>query len=107
MDFSMKKKMQDKEVLHYDSEKTNDLDKKLQICHQENITLDQTKSIRDKIDLLMPIELPNKVKLHKAPKNENIYFPEDYAKTIQEIIDKKYSKKIEDYKAEIEKKNKR
>ncbi len=104
MDFSMKDKMQDKEVLHYDSEKINILDEKLQICHQENITLDQTKSIGDKIDLLMPGELPNKVKLHKAPKNENIYFPEDYAKTIQEIIDKKYSKKIEDYKAEIEKK---
>ncbi len=94
------------EVQQHKSKTTDDLQDKKKIGHQDNIVLNRRMSIEDKIDLLMPIELPNKVKLHKAPKNENIYFPEDYAKTIQEIIDNKYNKNIDGKNKELQQREK-
>ncbi len=104
----MKNKMHlDKvEVQQHKSKTTDDLQDKKKIGHQDNIVLNRRMSIEDKIDLLMPDELSKGVKIQKAPKNENIYFPEDYAKTIQEIIDNKYNKNIDGKNKELQQREK-
>ncbi len=101
----MKNKLQfDKvEVLQHQSKTTDDLQDKRNISFQEEIALKHRMSIGTQIDQLMPPVHEGGDNLQKAPVNKNIYFPEDYAKTIQELIAYNYGKTIEEYRDEIKK----
>ncbi len=91
------------EVQQHQSKTTDDLQDKRNISFQEEIALKHRMSIGTQIDQLMPPVHEGGDNLQKAPVNKNIYFPEDYAKTIQELIAYNYGKTIEEYRDEIKK----
>ncbi len=91
------------EVEQHQSKTTDDLQDKRNISFQENIALKAPMSMEAQIDQLMPPVHEGGDKLQKAPVNKNIYFPEDYAKTIQELIENNYAKTIEEYRVEKQK----
>ncbi len=91
------------EVQQHQSKTTDDLQDKRNISFQEEIALKHCMSIGTQIDQLMPPVHEGGDNLQKAPVNKNKYFPEDYAKTIQELIENNYAKIIEEYRVEKQK----